>query len=156
MAPLRLSSQSAPLRVQPQVSIFLRCPSDFGRGAGEDPTRNEARPDLHNAVHPSGSSNSNGAQSFRCNEQDAPRTAAIPPLGLCILAACGRYSGGDVLILIGLVAVGFSLPYLLSHAGSMVQILATYAIPAAIAFVAIAYEPSRKDGARQTSRGTCD
>ena len=57
-----------------------------------------------------------------------------------VLLLCQRYSGGDLLILLGLVVVGFSLPYLLSHAGSVVQIVATYAIPCAIAFVAIAYE----------------
>ena len=66
---------------------------------------------------------------------------------------CPRYSGGDLLVLLGLVAVGFSLPYLFSHAGSVLPIVATYAIPAAIAFVAIAYDTHRKADTQCCSRG---
>jgi len=74
-------------------------------------------------------------------------TPATPPRPTepKLFGALGKmYSGGDLLVLVGLVVIGFSLPYLLAHAGSVMQVLGTYVIPAAIAGVAIAYDWSIK------------
>ncbi|CAE7213052.1 Parp2 [Symbiodinium sp. CCMP2592] len=76
--------------------------------------------------------------------QYTPTVAPTPPEPKLLGALGKMYSGGDLLVLLGLVAVGFSLPYLFSHAGSVLPIVATYAIPAAIAFVAIAYDWTMK------------
>ena len=56
-----------------------------------------------------------------------------------------RYSGGDVIVLCGLVAIGFSLPLFLKNAGGILHVVSTYIIPVAVAGLAVAYEPRRGD-----------
>lgn len=60
-----------------------------------------------------------------------------------------RYSGGDVLVLLGLAAIGFSLPLFLKAPGGFVHVISTYILPVVVASLAVAYEPclSQADGA---------
>ena len=52
-----------------------------------------------------------------------------------------RYSGGDVIVLCGLAAIGFSLPWFLKDAGGILHVVSTYIIPVAVAGFAVAYDP---------------
>lgn len=52
-----------------------------------------------------------------------------------------RYSGGDMIVLCGLAAIGFSLPLFLKDAGGLLHVICTYVIPVVVAGLAVAYEP---------------
>lgn len=52
-----------------------------------------------------------------------------------------RYSGGDMVVLCGLAAIGFSLPLFLKDAGGLLHVICTYVIPVVVAGLAVAYEP---------------
>lgn len=59
-------------------------------------------------------------------------------------AWCGKmirmYSGGEVIVLCGLAAIGFSLPWFLKDAGGILHVVSTYIIPVAVAGCAVAYD----------------
>lgn len=66
------------------------------------------------------------------------------PSGSSCIRLMRMYSGGDLIVLCGLVVIGFSLPMFIKHAGSILNILATYVLPVIVAGLAVAYDWSLK------------
>ena len=46
-----------------------------------------------------------------------------------------------MIVLCGLAAIGFSLPWFLKDAGGILHVVSTYYIPVAVAGCAVAYDP---------------